>query len=134
MCLFTQAGYEEVMRLLVEDLAWARRWQGSWQVPHKSSIARARRRSGPAPLRALFAEVARPLATPATKGAWYLGWRLLALDGTTLDDRRRPWPLRSRDAQSRREAPWRLPCRGRERSWPCWLRSSVWRPQRRSHR
>src|SRR5215216_4915831 len=85
MCLFAQVGYEEVMRLLVEGLAWARRWQGSWQVPHKSSIARARARLGPAPLRALFAEVARPLATPTTKGAWYRGWRLVALDGTTLD-------------------------------------------------
>src|SRR5829696_5504894 len=37
MCLFTQVGDEEVMGLLVEGLAWARRWQGSWQVPHKSS-------------------------------------------------------------------------------------------------
>ena len=85
MCLFAQAGYEEVMRLLVEGLAWARRWQGSWQVPDKSSIARARARLGPAPLRELFAEVARPLATSATKGAWYRDWRLVALDGTTLD-------------------------------------------------
>jgi len=85
MCLFDQVGYEEVMRLLVEGLSWARRWQGSWQVPHKSSIARARARLGPAPLRALFAEVARPLATRKTKGAWYRGWRLVALDGTTLD-------------------------------------------------
>jgi len=85
MCLFTQVGYGEVMRLLVEGLAWARRWPGSWQVPDKSSIARARARLGPAPLRALFMEVARPLATPATKGAWYRGWRLVALDGTSLD-------------------------------------------------
>jgi hypothetical protein len=85
MCLFAQVGYEEVMRLLVEGLAWMRRWQGTWQVPDKSSIARARARLGPAPLRELFAEVARPLATPATKGAWYRSWRLLGLDGTTLD-------------------------------------------------
>jgi hypothetical protein len=85
MCLFAQVGYEEVMRLLVEGLAWARRWQGSWQVPDKSSIARARARLGPAPLRELFVEVARPLATRKTKGAWYRGWRLMALDGTTLD-------------------------------------------------
>jgi hypothetical protein len=76
-----QVGYEEVMRPLVEGLAWARRWQ----VPDKSSIARARARLGPAPLRALFVEVARPLATRKTKGAWYRGWRLVALDGTTLD-------------------------------------------------
>ena len=85
MCLFTQVGYEEVMRLLVEGLAWARHWQGRWQVPHKSSIARARARLGPAPLRELFVEIAQPLATRKTKGAWYRGWRLVALDGTTLD-------------------------------------------------
>lgn len=85
MCLFAQAGYEEVMRLLVEGLAWARRWQGAWQVPDKSSIARARARLGPLPLRELFVEVARPLATMATPGAWYRGLRLLTLDGTTFD-------------------------------------------------
>jgi hypothetical protein len=85
MCLFAQAGYEEVMRLLVEGLAWARRWQGAWQVPDKSSIARARARLGPLPLRELFVEVARPLATTATPGAWYRGLRLMTLDGTTFD-------------------------------------------------
>ena len=85
MCLFAQAGYEEVMRLLVEGLAWMRRWRGVWQVPDKSSIARARQRLGPGPLRELFVEVARPLATQATAGAWYRGLRLMALDGTTFD-------------------------------------------------
>jgi len=86
MCLFAHVGYEEVMRLLVEGLAWMRRWRGSWQVPaDKSSITRARARLGPGPLRELFVEVARPLATQATKGAWYRGWRLMALDGSTLD-------------------------------------------------
>jgi hypothetical protein len=85
MCLFAQVGYEEVMRLLVEGLAWMRRWRGGWQVPDKSSIARARQRLGPGPLRELFVQVARPLATPATAGAWYRGLRLMALDGTTFD-------------------------------------------------
>src|SRR5215216_5316063 len=66
MCLFAQVGYEEVMRLLVEGLAWARRWQGSWQVPHKSSIARARARLGPAPLRALVAVDGTTLDVPDT--------------------------------------------------------------------
>src|SRR5215216_3382154 len=33
MCLFAQVGYEEVMRLLVEGLAWLRRFEGTWQVP-----------------------------------------------------------------------------------------------------
>jgi len=85
MCLFAQAGYEEVMRLLVDGLAWMRRWRGGWQVPDKSSIARARQRLGPGPLRELFVQVARPLATQATAGAWYRGLRLMALDGTTFD-------------------------------------------------
>jgi Insertion element 4 transposase N-terminal len=62
MCLFAHVGYEEVMRLLVEGLAWMRRWRGGWQVPDKSSIARARQRLGPGPLRELFVQVARPLA------------------------------------------------------------------------
>src|SRR3954447_3906406 len=36
MCLFAQVGYEEVMRLLVEGLAWLRRFEGTWQVPDKA--------------------------------------------------------------------------------------------------
>ena len=29
--------------------------------------------------------VVRPIAVPATKGAWYRTWRLVSLDGSTLD-------------------------------------------------
>ena len=68
MCLFAQAGYEEVMRLLVDGLAWMRCWRGVWQVPDKSSIARARQRLGPGPLRELFVEVARPLPPRRRQG------------------------------------------------------------------
>lgn len=85
MALFSHAAYEEVMRLLVEGLTWARRWPGSWPVPSKASIFKARARLGPEPLEALFRAAARPLATPATRGAWYRGWRLVAIDGTTFD-------------------------------------------------
>jgi len=93
LALFSQAAYEEVMRCLVEGLGWARRqppgpprrsWP-AWHVPGTTAIAEARARLGAAPLRALFAAAARPLATPETKGAWYRDWRVLALDGTTLD-------------------------------------------------
>ena len=85
MALFSGQAYEEVARLLVEGLAWARRWRGSWRVPSTPAIAKARARLGPAPLKALFQVAVRPLATPATQGAWYRGWRLVSLDGTTLD-------------------------------------------------
>lgn len=85
MCLFSGQGYEEVARLLTEGLAWARRWSGSWQVPTTAAISRARVKLGPEPLKALFAEVARPLAKPSTPGGWYGSWRVMAIDGTTFD-------------------------------------------------
>ena len=81
ICLFAQVGYEEVMRLLVEGLAWLRRFEGTWQVPDKSSIARARARLGPAPLRELFVESParwrprRPRARGIATGDW---WRWMA--------------------------------------------------------
>jgi hypothetical protein len=85
MCVFGQVGYEEVARLLTHGLAWAKSWRGAWQVPTTGSLARARARLGPEPLQALFERTAGPLATPATPGAWYRDWRLVVVDGTTLD-------------------------------------------------
>ena len=85
MCLFFGQGYEEVARLLTEGLGWARSWRGSWQVPTTAAITRARVRLGPEPIKALFAAVCRPVATPATVGAFYREWRLVAVDGTTFD-------------------------------------------------
>jgi hypothetical protein len=51
----------------------------------KSGISQARSRLGEAPLRRLYEALVRPIATPATKGAWYRGWRLVSLDGSCLD-------------------------------------------------
>src|SRR6516164_9459009 len=42
-------------------------------------------RLGVAPLRQLFLETARPMATHLTVGAFYRGWRLMGLDGTVFD-------------------------------------------------
>ncbi|MFE3169957.1 IS4 family transposase [Streptomyces sp. NPDC059224] len=85
MCLFSGQGYEEVARLLTHGLTWAKRWSGSWQVPTTAAISRARVKLGPEPLKALFDQVARPLATEATRGAFYGRWRLMAIDGTVFD-------------------------------------------------
>jgi hypothetical protein len=85
MALFSGQAYEEVARLLAGGLGWARRWQQWYQVPSTPAIAKARARLGAEPLRRLFVEVARPLATADTTGAWYRGWRVLAVDGTCLD-------------------------------------------------
>jgi hypothetical protein len=85
MCLFSGQGYEEVMRLLVGGLEWMSRWRRAWTVPSTAAIAKARARLGPEPLRVLFEATVRPLATDATRGAWYRGLRLVAMDGATLD-------------------------------------------------
>lgn len=85
LSLFSQCSYEEVMRLLVEGLSWRSGWAQRWNVPTKAALFKARARLGPEPLRALFEAVAGPLATPATKGAWYRDWRLMGMDGTCVD-------------------------------------------------
>lgn len=85
MCLFSGQGYEEVMRLLVGGLEWMSRWRRAWTVPSTAAIAKARARLGSEPLRALLQATVRPLATDATRGAWYRGLRLVAMDGATMD-------------------------------------------------
>jgi Insertion element 4 transposase N-terminal/Transposase DDE domain len=85
LALFADSSYEEVMRQLVEGLAWDSGWQRAWAVPDKASIFKARRRLGREPLELLFKAVASPLASEATRGAFYRGLRLMSLDGTCLD-------------------------------------------------
>ena len=85
LALFSQCSYEEVIRMLVEGLSWAEGWARPWRVPTKAALFKARARLGPEPLRALFESVASPLASPRTRGAFYRDWRLMAIDGTTVD-------------------------------------------------
>jgi Transposase DDE domain len=54
-------------------------------VPTKAAIFRARSKLGVEPLRLLFERGCVPLATAETPGAFYRGWRLMSVDGTTLD-------------------------------------------------
>jgi Insertion element 4 transposase N-terminal len=86
LALFADVAYLEVLRLLVEALRRPGRAMGApARLPVKSALIQARVRLGPEPLKTLFAQTARPLATAATQGAWYRGWRLVAIDGTCLD-------------------------------------------------
>ncbi len=85
MALYADASYEEVMRFLVEGLSWMTHWRKGWQVPTKAAIFKGRSRLGVEPVKELFKTVARPLAEAGTQGAWYRRWRLMAIDGTTLD-------------------------------------------------
>jgi hypothetical protein len=53
--------------------------------PTDSAFSQARRRRGVAPVRHLFHETARPMATRQTVAACYRGGRLMGRDGPTLD-------------------------------------------------
>ena len=85
LALYAQASYGEVLRCLVEGVRWLRLSGTDPALADKSAICRARTRLGPAPLKALYARIAAPFATPDTPGAWYGGRRLVSLDGTTID-------------------------------------------------
>ncbi|MFC3899260.1 IS4 family transposase, partial [Lentzea rhizosphaerae] len=85
LCLFFGDGYEEVMRKLVNGLRFLGTWRDGWQVPSTSAISQARQRLGEEPLRVLFERVAAPMAQPGTRGAWFHGWRVMAVDGVILD-------------------------------------------------
>jgi len=63
----------------------ARRMLGGQKTPARSSLCAARQRLGVEPVRAVFARVVRPLATPTTPGAFYQGLRLMGIDGTVQD-------------------------------------------------
>ena len=70
LALYAQASYGEVLRCLVEGVRWLRLSGTDPALADKSAICRARTRLGPAPLKALFARIAAPFATPYTPGAW----------------------------------------------------------------
>ena len=53
--------------------------------PVESAFTQARQRLGVAPLRQLFEDCCRPMASHQTVGAFYRGWRLMGLDSTVLD-------------------------------------------------
>jgi Insertion element 4 transposase N-terminal/Transposase DDE domain len=59
-----------------------RRLRPGEPTPHRSSLCVARQRLGLAPVRRLFEQTVRLLATPQTPGAFYKGWRLMTIDGT----------------------------------------------------
>ena len=83
--LFFGEAYEEVMRLLVNGLRFLGNWRDQWKVPSTSAISQARTRLGEAPLKLLFQRCAVPMARPGTRGAWFHGLRVMAIDGLVLD-------------------------------------------------
>ena len=85
LALYMQSSYREVLRCLLEGLQWLIDPALTLKVAGHSGISQARTRLGWEPLRQLHDEVVKPIAVAATQGAWYGRWRLVSLDGSTME-------------------------------------------------
>ena len=85
LSLFMQVSCQEVLRCLLEGLRWLTLGFPSYRVAGESGISQARTRLGAEPVKRLHDEVVGPIAVSETKGAWYRRWKLVSLDGSTLD-------------------------------------------------
>lgn len=85
LALYMQSSYREVLRCLLEGIQWLMNPGAMIKVTGKSGISQARTRLGWEPIQQLHDEIVKPIAIETTKGAWYRGWRLVSLDGSTLD-------------------------------------------------
>lgn len=85
LTLFMQVSYREVLRCLLEGIEWLSAPGTRVKVTGKSGISQARTRLGSDPVKELHDAVVKPIAGKDTKGAWYRRWRLVTLDGSTMD-------------------------------------------------
>lgn len=82
--LYLSEGCRDVLRRVIPRKR--DRWLGELEdVASESAISQARTRLGYKPVKRVYHDYVRPLATRETKGAWFRRWRLVSLDGTTLD-------------------------------------------------
>lgn len=84
LAFYSGSSYREVLRCLLEGIRWLTGGSGI-RVTGKSGISQARTRLGSEPMIRLHDDVVAPIATNSTKGAWYKRWRIVSIDGSTLD-------------------------------------------------
>jgi hypothetical protein len=85
LALYMHSSYREVLRCLLEGIQWLLGPAAVVKVAGKSGISQARTRLGWKPIQQLHDDIVKPIAVESTKGAWYRSWRLVSLDGSTLD-------------------------------------------------
>jgi Insertion element 4 transposase N-terminal/Transposase DDE domain len=85
LALWREAPLEEVLRVVCEGLQWLGGDRAEAVQASKSAISQARTRLGAEVMQRLAERVLRPLAAPDAPGAWYRGWRVMALDGSCMD-------------------------------------------------
>jgi hypothetical protein len=85
LALYMQTSYQEVLNCLLEGIRWLLGPSQTIKVTGKSGISQARSRLGAEPLQRLYDESVAPIAHAQTRGAWYRTWKVVTIDGTTLD-------------------------------------------------
>src|SRR3984885_11642301 len=85
LALYMRSSYREVLRCLLEGWRWLLDPSVQVKVAGKSGISQARSRLGAEPVKKLYDAVVAPIAEKRTQGAWYRQWKLVSLDGSSLD-------------------------------------------------
>jgi hypothetical protein len=89
LALYLQVSCTEVLRCLLEGVKWLFGPSVKVKTAGTSGISQARVRVGEEPVRELHDRMVAPIAMRGgervTKGAWYRDWRLVSMDGSTLD-------------------------------------------------
>ena len=89
MALHMQVSCREVLRCLLEGIHWMMGPGFEIKATGRAGISQARVRVGFEPVERLHNEVVAPIAIREkereTRGAWYRDWRLVSIDGSTLD-------------------------------------------------
>lgn len=89
MALYMQVSCREVLRCLLEGVRWLMGPMVKIKAATRGGISRARVRLGSEPVELLHDQLVGPIAQRGskrrTRGAWYRKWRLVSLDGSTLD-------------------------------------------------
>jgi len=106
--LMMSTGAKEVLRRLLDHVR-EREWVGGLPLASEAAITKARKRLGAAPVRELFNQLARPIATKKSKGCWFRGRRVVSLDGSTLH---------VQDSEANDRAYGRASSTGRTPAWP----------------
>jgi hypothetical protein len=85
LALFAEEDYEEVWARITETLAGWGCWDDSQADVTTGGITQARQRLGQEPVKETFAQVAGPVATLDTEGAFLGPWRKMSIDGLEWD-------------------------------------------------
>ena len=85
LALFAEEDYEEVWARITETLADWGCWDPAQAEVTTGGLTQARQRLGPEPVEETFAQVAEPVATLDTPGAFLGGWRKMSIDGLEWD-------------------------------------------------